>query len=480
MTDGSGAVSDAYRYTAFGEELTTTGTSENPYRFGGQFGYYRDTPDRLYVRSRHLQPATGRWLSVDPVPREPRYHYAYNNPLAYQDPAGEQAGLLPLAPLLIRAGYRQVRSGSPILPAPARRAIKSVVALPVTVIQGVLDTSEVWVRDSMQQRRGDRGGGRQFSSLITSPFGSAGMGAKLVLDIALEVNRPLQQRLAARWNALHQALPAAFHNLFPPPPGTFEADEYAVGFVWGAAQTLIGLLPYTWILDLLEVLVWLAEQEVTWSALGEFGKVAFGSLLAGILERQDLEPWDRGKIAGILLVSLVLFVLLLVTVAGAAIRLAGGWSNVKALLGLVRNEARAGAQAKQVGNAAPGGGRAPSGELSPEGRAALSKTADELAKRAPEAPTRQPQRRLVPQPAGGPPLPPIRNPFDIPGFQKLYGKAEELLTAAKGRIGRGAPGGNRPWGRGGFQSWFDNAPLEEFLEAWKNPVIRESIEANLR
>jgi RHS repeat-associated protein len=90
-TGGSAGVSDAYRYTAFGEELTATGSTENPHRFGGQFGYYRDTPDRLYVRSRYLQPATGRWLSVDPVPGEPRYRYAYNNPLVYQDPDGEQA-----------------------------------------------------------------------------------------------------------------------------------------------------------------------------------------------------------------------------------------------------------------------------------------------------------------------------------------------------------------------------------------------------
>jgi RHS repeat-associated protein len=94
LLDGSGAVSDAYRYTAFGEELTATGSSENPHRFGGQFGYYRDTPDRLYVRSRYLQPATG-WLSVDPVPREPRYRYAYNNPLGQVDPSG----MLPVRPL---------------------------------------------------------------------------------------------------------------------------------------------------------------------------------------------------------------------------------------------------------------------------------------------------------------------------------------------------------------------------------------------
>lgn len=100
------------------------GTTINPYRFGGQLGYRRDGPNRLYIRERHLDTNRGRWLSRDPVPMAAAdfnfywyaktslrqsdvwarlmqqgseaehilgfnpYQYAYNNPIRYSDPSG--------------------------------------------------------------------------------------------------------------------------------------------------------------------------------------------------------------------------------------------------------------------------------------------------------------------------------------------------------------------------------------------------------
>ena len=72
-----------------------TGTTINPYRFGGQLGYRRDGANRSYVRARHLDTQRGRWISRDPIGFDGRawnfYGYAGNNPLISRDPSGLKA-----------------------------------------------------------------------------------------------------------------------------------------------------------------------------------------------------------------------------------------------------------------------------------------------------------------------------------------------------------------------------------------------------
>ncbi len=54
-------------------------------------GYQQDTPDRLYVRSRHFSPAHGLWLSRDPLYRFSvgrSRKYVRNNPVRFVDPTG--------------------------------------------------------------------------------------------------------------------------------------------------------------------------------------------------------------------------------------------------------------------------------------------------------------------------------------------------------------------------------------------------------
>ena len=93
LTDASGAVSDAYLYSAFGEELQMSGSSANPLRFGGEVGYYRDEAERVYVRARHLDVSDGRWLSRDPIGFGGGdwnlYRYVGNDPTVLVDPSGE-------------------------------------------------------------------------------------------------------------------------------------------------------------------------------------------------------------------------------------------------------------------------------------------------------------------------------------------------------------------------------------------------------
>jgi RHS repeat-associated protein len=63
-----------------------------PFRFGGQFGYYRDVSTRSYVRARYLDPTKGRWISQDPLghvsDNSNLYRYAKNRPVGLIDPSG--------------------------------------------------------------------------------------------------------------------------------------------------------------------------------------------------------------------------------------------------------------------------------------------------------------------------------------------------------------------------------------------------------
>lgn len=68
LTDENGDVTDTYTYTAFGEEIAHTGTTENPFRYGGAFGYYTDAAaGHVDVRARVYEPRIARWMSQDPL-----------------------------------------------------------------------------------------------------------------------------------------------------------------------------------------------------------------------------------------------------------------------------------------------------------------------------------------------------------------------------------------------------------------------------
>ncbi|MBI5267441.1 MAG: RHS repeat protein, partial [candidate division Zixibacteria bacterium] len=94
MTDAGGSISDTYTYDAFGNLISSTGTTPNRYLFAGEqadpaLGLY-------YLRARYMDPSTGRFISADPFPGsifQPttlhKYSYAYNNPVNFVDPSGQ-------------------------------------------------------------------------------------------------------------------------------------------------------------------------------------------------------------------------------------------------------------------------------------------------------------------------------------------------------------------------------------------------------
>ena len=94
LTDDAGAVSDTWVLTPYGETISRTGSTENPFTFQGAFGITQEGATGLYyMRARYYDSTSARFLSKDPVlaldPREVNpYQYAMANPLEERDPTG--------------------------------------------------------------------------------------------------------------------------------------------------------------------------------------------------------------------------------------------------------------------------------------------------------------------------------------------------------------------------------------------------------
>ena len=92
LTDNSGNVTDTYLNDAWGNSVAATGTTVNPFRWVGKYGYYTDdSTEQVYVRARMYQPTTARWASVDPgfkIPSAWGFNYSACRPVQIIDPNG--------------------------------------------------------------------------------------------------------------------------------------------------------------------------------------------------------------------------------------------------------------------------------------------------------------------------------------------------------------------------------------------------------
>ena len=96
-----GEIAASYTYDAFGNLLTSVGTSDNAFLYCSE--YFDQETQTYYLRARYYNPANGRftqqdaWAFMDPA--DPLtlnlYTYCSNNPILYVDPSGN-AGQLSL------------------------------------------------------------------------------------------------------------------------------------------------------------------------------------------------------------------------------------------------------------------------------------------------------------------------------------------------------------------------------------------------
>jgi RHS repeat-associated protein len=82
-------VTDTYQYEAFGNLLSSTGSTANPYRYVGSLGYYQTGNDLMHLGARYYMPEAGRFIQRDPLPfADNQYGYVDNDPSSSVDAAG--------------------------------------------------------------------------------------------------------------------------------------------------------------------------------------------------------------------------------------------------------------------------------------------------------------------------------------------------------------------------------------------------------
>jgi RHS repeat-associated protein len=99
LTNVAGAVTDTYEFDAFGNKVSSTGTTSNNYLYRGE--QYDPDLSLYYLRARYYNQSTGRFLNVDPLAGDGqrRYEYAAADPVDGMDPSGNQV-LVEYRPLI--------------------------------------------------------------------------------------------------------------------------------------------------------------------------------------------------------------------------------------------------------------------------------------------------------------------------------------------------------------------------------------------
>jgi len=94
LTGSGGNYLNRYSYLPFGESLTVTEAIPNSFAYVGQWGVMDEGNGLDFMRARYYATEDGRFLSVDPLGIAGGdlnlYGYAFNNPVKFNDPNGQQ------------------------------------------------------------------------------------------------------------------------------------------------------------------------------------------------------------------------------------------------------------------------------------------------------------------------------------------------------------------------------------------------------
>jgi len=89
LMDANGAVTDTYTLDAFGRQISSTGSTTNPYKYDAAWGYITDPSGFQQLGARFYWPEVGRFVQQDPVGEGKNwYAYAGNGPVRFIDPMG--------------------------------------------------------------------------------------------------------------------------------------------------------------------------------------------------------------------------------------------------------------------------------------------------------------------------------------------------------------------------------------------------------
>ena len=89
MTNSSQTVTGTLTLDGFGQTVTSTGSSTNPYMFGATSGYRTEGDAGLMkVGARYYDAQVGRFITRDTVLTEHPYLYCDSDPINYVDPSG--------------------------------------------------------------------------------------------------------------------------------------------------------------------------------------------------------------------------------------------------------------------------------------------------------------------------------------------------------------------------------------------------------
>ena len=291
LTNSTGAVTDTYDYDAFGNLISSTGTTPNNYLFAGE--QYDAALGLSYNRARYLNTTTGRFWSPDTNERDSqspfslhKYLYASANPVNRMDPWGhEDADLTSFS--VANAVNQTIQSISALVTTAARITVIRLLTV------GAALGSSIFARPSMQEEL-EEGGAGAIAAIQNAFFEFEGVvnEAEAESSSIWTSYGALRQYLNQLLTRLPGANPSGieYHHIVE------QSEEVASGFAESAINSMSNVVPtpaavhaeisafYStapeW-LEGLSVREWMTTQtwEVQWSSGLEIWKQAMTGVI---------------------------------------------------------------------------------------------------------------------------------------------------------------------------------------------------------
>ncbi len=94
LVNDSATITDTYQLDAWGHQIASSGSTQNPYKYGAAWGYITDPSGLLQLGHRFYWPELGRFVQRDPARSYANdYAYAVNLPTRATDPNGQYTAI---------------------------------------------------------------------------------------------------------------------------------------------------------------------------------------------------------------------------------------------------------------------------------------------------------------------------------------------------------------------------------------------------